>query len=59
MIGQEGPFTVEERREDRTRFKWIYNLRDENGNIRTNVLEECLKPHGDGTGSYARVRRCT
>lgn len=59
MIGQEGPFTVEKRHADIPNSRWIYNLRDENGNIRTNVPEGRLKPHDDGTGSYARVRRCT
>ncbi|KAL9532303.1 hypothetical protein SMMN14_04016 [Sphaerulina musiva] len=47
MIGQEGPFTVEKRHADIPNSRWIYNLRDENGNIRTNVPEGRLKPHDD------------
>lgn len=39
----EGPFTVERRREDRTNFKWIYDLVDAQGNQRIGVLESDLK----------------
>ena len=49
-----GVFTIHKRREDSARTKWIYDLKDEQGNIHAGIEEEALKQYPNPNGIQPR-----